>query len=383
MQIQPYTVKFAEEILLDLRERLEQTRWPDEIEGAGWEYGFPAQKLHKLVDYWRDHFDWRAIEQRINSYMNFRADVDGIGIHFIQKEGEGPQPMPLLMLHGWPSTFYEMLDLLDVLSRPASPGDDSPVSFNIILPSIPGHGFSDKPALPAFEDLKAAEVFVRLMDGLGYDRFAIHAYDLGASIAGLLCLNFPEKVIGYHTSSPGNPSPYLEKNDPLMSQAERDYLAYTEQWAREEYGYGHLLSTRPQTVAYALNDSPAGLAAWILEKWQVWTAPLGDLENYFRLDDLLATVTIYWATQTINSANRYYYEGRHTRWPERGERSTVPHGVALPATQAFERPPREYVERLFPNILQWVDLPRGGHFLALQEPHLLAETISSFFRQLS
>ena len=379
MQIRPFTIKITDEILLDLRGRLERTRWPDEIMGAGWDYGFPVEKLHHLIDYWIHQFDWRVTERRINTFPNFHAEVDGMGIHFVHQRGQGPDPMPLLILHGWPSTFYEMLDLLPLLTDPVSAGDDPQITFDVVIPSIPGHGFSDRPVQPAFEDRKSAELLVSLMQGLGYSRFGIHAYDLGASIAGLLCLDFPGQVIGYHTSSPGNPSPQLEKDGASLSPAERDYLSYLEQWSRDEYGYGHLLSTRPQTIAYALNDSPVGLAAWILEKWQVWTDPNGNLEDYYNWDDLLAIVMIYWVTQTINSANRFYYEGRHTRWPGPGEHSNVPHGVALPATQTFERPPREYVERLFPDIRQWVEMQRGGHFLALQEPHLLAEAIRSFF----
>jgi pimeloyl-ACP methyl ester carboxylesterase len=382
MHIQPYTVHVPDETLLDLQDRLARTRWPDEVEGAGWDYGFPLEKLRRLVSYWRSGFNWRSMELRINAFPNFLTDVDGMHIHFIHRRGQGPNPIPLLITHGWPSTFYEMLDLVDLLTDPASHAGDPADAFDVVVPSVPGHGFSDRPEQPGFEDRRAAGLLVKLMEGLGYSRFASHASDLGASISGLMCLDYPEKIIGYHTTSPGNPSPYIEKDDPSITRAERDYLTLKEQWSREEYGYGHLLGSRPQTIAYALNDSPAGLAAWILEKWQVWTDSHLDLEDRFNRDDLLAQVTIYWVTQTINSANRYYYEGRNTRWPGPGERALVPHGVALSATQANERPPREYVERLFPDIRQWVELPRGGHFVAMEEPGLLAGAIRSFFRLL-
>lgn len=382
MQIHPYTVHIDDKQLRDLKERLERTRWPDEVEGGGWDYGFPLEKLRDLVAYWGTTFDWRDVERKINAFPNYRVEVGGMDIHFIHQPGRGPHPMPLLIIHGWPSTFYEMLALAPLLSDPASHGGDPQDAFDIIIPSVPGHGFSSIPTHPGFEDRQAAGLLVELMQGLGYERFAVHAYDLGASITGLMCLDYPQKLIGYHTTSPGNPSPHIEKDDPALTQAERDFLAVQANWSREEAGYAHLLGTRPQTISYALNDSPAGLAAWILEKWQVWTDPHRDLEEFFEREDLLAQVSIYWFSQTTNAANRYYYEGRHTRWPGPGDHSPVPHGVALTATQPNERPPREYVERLFPDIRRWVELPRGGHFVAMEQPQILGEAISSFFRLL-
>ena len=200
---------------------------------------------------------------------------------------------------------------------------------------------------------------------------------------GLLCMDYPERLIGYHTTSPANPAPYIGPGTAEPTAAERAFLEYLERWRREEGGYAHILGTRPQTLAYGLNDSPAGLCAWIVEKWYIWTAPpSGDLETHFTKDKLLANVTIYWVTGTINSANRYYYEGRHTRWPGPMDHVRVPTGVALTATQPFERPPREYHERLFPDTRRWAELGRGGHFVALEEPELLAEHIRTFFRPL-
>jgi pimeloyl-ACP methyl ester carboxylesterase len=379
----PFAVAVPDAVLADLRERLARTRWPDEVVGAGWAYGVPLGYLKELVAYWRTGFDWRAQERRLNAVANFRAEVDGLGLHFVHQRGRGPAPLPLLLLHGYPSSVHEMLGLIPLLADPAGHGGDPADAFDVVAPSLPGHGFSDRPTQPGFEDRRVADLLVALMAGLGYDRFGAHAYDLGASVMGLLCLDHPERVVGYHTTSPGNPRPYLGPGAPPPTEAERAYLEYLDRWAGEEYGYGHLLGTRPQTVAYGLNDSPAGLAAWIVEKWWAWTAPPGgDLAAHFSADELLANVTIYWVSETINAANRFYYEGRHTRWPGPGEVARVPLGVALTATQAFERPPREYVERLFPDVRRWVELPRGGHFVALEEPALLAEQIRAFFREL-
>jgi pimeloyl-ACP methyl ester carboxylesterase len=383
MEIQPYQVQIAEETLQDLKERLRRTRWPDEVENAGWNYGIPLEVMRELMEYWRDQFDWRAQEQYINSFSNFHTSIDGSGIHFIHERGQGPKPLPLLLTHGWPSSFYDMLKLIPLLTDPANHGGEATDAFDVVVPSIPGHGFSDRPLQPGFEDYQVAKLWIKLMTGLGYERFAAHAYDLGASITGLLCLHHPEYVIGYHTTSPANPGPALAVDTPDLSEAERAYLAYEKTWYREEGGYAHILGTRPQTLAYGLNDSPIGLAAWIMEKWYAWTNPPGENRPLsFTKDELLANVTIYWLTQTINSANRFYFEGQHTPWPKPGDSVRVPLGVALTATQQFERPPREYVERLYPDIRHWVELPRGGHFVALEEPQLVAESIRTFFRPL-
>jgi pimeloyl-ACP methyl ester carboxylesterase len=247
---------------------------------------------------------------------------------------------------------------------------------------VPGHGFSDRPAQSGFNDYHVAKLWIKLMATLGYQRFAAHAHDLGASITGLLCLHHPEYVIGYHTTNPDNPGPVIAPDAPDLTDAERAYLAAKRQWVHNESGYAQIQRTRPQTLAYGLNDSPAGLAAWILEKWHVWTKQPGENGALpFTQDELLANVMIYWVTQTINSANRYYHDDEDIPFPQPGDRIHVPLGVAL-TTQPHERPPREFVERLYPDIRHWVDLPRGGHFVALEEPQLVAESIRAFFRPL-
>jgi pimeloyl-ACP methyl ester carboxylesterase len=383
MNVQSYTVAVPEITLIDLRERLSRTRWPDEAEGTGWAYGANLAFLRTLVEYWRMGFDWRATERKINSFANYRADVDDVGIHFVHEHGIGPKPIPLLLTHGWPSSFYEMLDLVPLLTDPGRHGGDPVDAFDVVVPSVPGYGFSDKPTRPGFDYRRIADLWGRLMVGLGYDRFGAHAYDIGASIMGHLLLDHPGLLIGYHTTEPANPAPYLGSGAPTLTGAERTYLALQEQWEADEGGYMAMQTTRPQTLGYGLNDSPVGLAAWIIEKWYAWTEPPnGDLMAHFSQDELLATVTLYWATETINSANRLYYERAHHPRPRRLEdRITVPTGVAL-TTQLIERIPREFADRLFVDIRRWEDLPRGGHFVALEEPELLADAIRAFFRPL-
>ncbi len=383
MDVQSFHVQVAEEALNDLHMRLLQNRWPDEIKGAGWKYGMKQSYMQELVAYWRTEFDWRAQEQKINAFANYRAEVDALSIHFIHERGHGPHPLPLLIPHGWPSSFYEVLDIIPLLTDPASYGGDPADAFDVIVPSLPGYGFSDRPTLPGMTTRKIASHLAQLMQGLGYERFTAHSYDVGASVMGHMCLDFPQHLIGYHTTEPSNPKPYFGPGAPVLSDEERLYIEYQQQWQQEEGGYDHIQRTRPQTLAYGLNDSPVGTAAWIIEKWYAWTDPANeDLERHFTKDQLLANVSIYWLTQTINSANRLYHErDAHPRIRLPEDRIAVPTGVAL-TSQRIENPPREYVQRLYTDIRRWTKLERGGHFVMLEEPQLLAEAIRTFFRPL-
>jgi pimeloyl-ACP methyl ester carboxylesterase len=382
MSAVPYTIAVDEETLRDLRERLGRTRWPDEVAGSDWDYGVSLDYLKGLVDYWRADFDWRAQEARLNQLANFQLTVDDLTMHVIHERGQGPDPLPLLITHGWPSSCYEAIELIPMLTDPARYGGDPADSFDVIVPSLPGYGFSQRPADGGMTSTRIAGMLVRLMEELGYDQFAAHAYDIGASMLSLLCIDFPDRVIAYHTTEPANAVPYLGAGSAPLTEAERDYLDLQEKWYGDEGGYDHIQATRPQTLAYGLNDSPAGLAAWIIDKWYTWTEPPGgDLGQQFTPDQLLANVTMYWATDTINSANRLYYErDHHPRIRKPDDRIRVPAGIAL-TTQAIERAPREYLERIFTDIRYWHDLGRGGHFVMLEYPELVAESLRTFFRE--
>jgi pimeloyl-ACP methyl ester carboxylesterase len=372
-----------EATLADQRRRLERERCQHEADEAGWRYGVPLAFMRQVVAYWRDAFDWRAQETAINQHASYRTTIDGLDIHFIHVRGNGPNPLPLIITHGWPSSFYEMLALIPFLTDPARFGVAESDAFDVVIPSIPGYGFSDRSTRPGFTYRDIADIWVELMERLGYPRFAAHSYDVGGSIMGMLLRRHPERVIGYHTTEPGNPAPYLGPGSRPPSAVEEAYFACQRAWRTEEAGYAAVQTSRPQTLGYGLNDSPVGLAAWILEKWQSWTdPPSGDLLQQFSLDQLLANVTIYWVTETINSANRLYYERAHHPAPVGPDEAiTVPLGVAL-TNQRIERAPREYVERLFRDIRQWRELERGGHFVALEEPELLAQSLRDFFRPL-
>ena len=381
MHIEPFQISVAQEVLDDLRQRLERTRWPDEVEHSGWRYGANLGYMKELADYWLTKFDWRAQEQRINSFANYRAVIDDLRVHFIHERGKGPNPIPLLITHGWPSSFVEMLEIIPMLTDPANHGGKASDSFGVIVPSVPGYGFSDRPLLAGMTRWRVAEIFAKLMDGLGYKKFGLHANDIGAVISGWLAWDHPEKVIGLHTMMPTFPPPSFDETQAPMSDAEKAFEALVNVWDKDEGGYNAIQSTRPQTLGYGLNDSPVGLMAWIVEKWRAWTDPNGNIEDYFSRDELLTNVMIYWITETANSANRSYYERAHdTRTLSPSDKIRVPTGVAL-TMEAVERAPRDWVQRRYADIRRWTEFTSGGHFLAAENPEMLAEEIREFFRQ--
>lgn len=381
MEIRPFTIDVPHAILDDLRARLAHTRWPDEVSGTGWEYGTNRAYMAELLDYWRMSFDWRRHERAINAFAHFRATVDGIGIHFIHERGRGPAPLPLIITHGWPGSFIEMLKIIPLLADPEAHGGDPADAFDVVAPSLPGYGFSDRlPQRDTRPSQAIAALWARLMsDGLGYRRFGAHGGDIGSGVTTRLGLRFPDQLVGIHVTAVT--PPYLGSEAPALSPAEQAYRAVVDRWDEEEGAYSHIQGTKPQTLAYGLNDSPAGLAAWIVEKFRAWSDCGGEVERRFSKDELLANVTLYWVTQTINSSIRLYYDSRHHPAPlAPGERVTVPTGVAL-TTEAVARAPREWAERTY-NVRRWTELPRGGHFTALEEPELLAQDIRAFFRPL-
>jgi pimeloyl-ACP methyl ester carboxylesterase len=378
--IEPFRIAVPEEVLRDLRERIARTRWPDEIRGSGWEHGTSLHYLRDLLDYWAHGFDWRAQETFLNSFHHFRVVVEGQGLHFLHERGRGPAPLPLLLPHGWPSSFYEMTKLVPLLTDPESHGGEAADSFDVVVPSLPGCGFSERPRDPGMHKTRMAELFADLMTAvLGYSRFGARAGDIGAGVVSLLALDYPERVAGIHLSDVYRP--YLGPGARTFTDAERRFFEEERLWAEREGAYDHIQATKPQTLGYGLADSPAGLAAWIVEKFRSWSDCGGDIERRFTKDELLTNLTIYWVTNTINSANRLYFErDRNPRPLGRDDRVRVPTAVTIfPAD--IDHPPREWAERVY-EVARWTEMPRGGHFAALEEPELLAEDIRDFFRPL-
>ena len=379
MAIRPFRVDIKEDVLTDLRERLKRTRWPDEIPGSGWDYGSNLAYVKELVDYWIEEFDWRKQEEAINGYSQYIAEVDGLDVHYIHERGKGPDPLPLLLIHGWPGSIVEFLDFIPLLTDPAAHGGDERDSFDVVAPSLPGYGFSGEPAAPGMGVNGIADVFAKLMSQIGYESYVAQGGDWGASISSRVGFSHSDKVKAIHINMILGGSPYLGPGSRPLSDAERQYIQEIGQWERDEGAYGHIQGTKPQTLAYGLNDSPAGLAAWIVEKWRSWSDCGGDIESVYTKDQILTNVTLYWVTETINASMRIYYETRKDRWRlGQGRRIEVPTAVAV-FPQELDRPVREWAERTY-NVQRWTEFPRGGHFAAMEEPHALAADMREFFR---
>ena len=382
MDIQPFKIQVSGAVLEDLRERLARTRWPDEIPGSDWDYGSDLAYIKELAEYWRTGFDWRAQERSINAFAQFRATIGGLGIHFIHERGKETNSLPLVITHGWPGSLFEMLKIIPLLTDPVSHGADPIDSFDVVAISQPGMGFSSPTTQQRMNDWRIANVWAQLMtEGLGYGRFGAHGADGGAGVTSRLGYIYPEQVIGIHITSVGGASPYIGSGARPLSRRERGFLEEKERWRSAEGGYAHIQGTKPQTLSYGLNDSPAGLAAWIVEKTRSLSDRDGDVEWRFSKDELLTNITIYWVTQTINSSSRLFYEDHYSPWVlSKGERVRVQCAVALFAKEMLH-PPREWVERSH-NVQRWTEMPRGGHFPWLEEPELLAEDLRAFFRPL-
>lgn len=383
MDMVPWQIEYDPEVMEDLRERLSRTRWPGTM-GEGWEYGTNQEYLQGLTAYWTRGFDWKAQVERLNRLPHFRAVIDGIGIHFVHQRGKGPQPLPLIITHGWPGSFYEMLKLIPRLADPASFGGDPADAFDVVVPSLPGYGFSDPPRARGLDPEQIAGLWRHLMvDGLGYDRFGAQGGDWGASVSTRLALLAPQQLVGVHLNYlPGSYRPYLRPGAERLTQAEALFLEGCQEWDEAEGGYAHIQRTKPQTVAYGLHDSPVGLLAWIVEKLRSWSDCDGELERRWNRDELLTAVMLYWTTGAIGSSMRLYRDAaRKPLWFGDGEGVRVPCGMAVFPAETPANPPREWVERCY-DIRHWTEMPRGGHFPAWEEPELLARDIRDFFRTL-
>jgi pimeloyl-ACP methyl ester carboxylesterase len=376
LRIAPFEVVVAEQA------RIRNTRWPDSSPAAPWSQGTDLGWLQKLMDYWAGEFDWRAQERRLAQFPHFRVALDGARIHFVHVRARHGRGIPLILTHGWPSAFLEYLPLVPLLTDPVGHGIDGP-AFDLVLPSLPGYGFSERPARTGVNYRYVATLWHRLMMELGYDRYGSGGGDFGAGVATLMALDRPDSIIGIHLSNL-ELGPYTGPGSRVLSPAEEAYVETSDRWWQSEGGYKAIQSTRPQTLGYALNDSPAGLAAWIAEKWRAWSDCGGNLDERISRDALLTLVTLYWVTGTITSSMRDYFDNRWhgiTLGPDDMVRS--PTAIANFTSQyAFEGdPPREWAERLY-NVQRWSPMPRGGHFAPMEEPEALARDIAAFFATL-
>ncbi|AND70493.1 multidrug MFS transporter [Dyella thiooxydans] len=382
MNLRDFKINIPDESIEDLSRRLRATRWPAAMDADQWDDGASLTFMRRLVEHWSDRFDWRAQEARLNRLPQYMATVDGQDLHFIHQPGNGPSPMPLVLTHGWPGSFIEMERVIPLLADPGAHGGDPADAFHVVVPSLPGFGFSAPPASPGMSAFSIAGWWVKLMNGLGYERFAAQGGDIGAGVSTWLARCFPERVIGVHVNYiPGSYRPPLGPGSPPVTTQEQAYLDTAAAWSSSEGAYAAEQATKPQTLAYAMTDSPAGLAAWIVEKFRAWSDCDGDVERVFTMDELLTDVSIYWFGRMLDASFRIYKENRLRPLTfEASERLATPLGVA-----AFPRelptPPRSWVERVF-NVQRWTSMPRGGHFAALEQPQLLVEDVRAFFRPL-
>jgi pimeloyl-ACP methyl ester carboxylesterase len=380
--VEPFSVAVDAAVLDDLRARIRATRLPEAAPGKPWAQGTDRDWLEGLLAYWAGEFDWQAAEQELNRFAHYRARIGDATVHFVHERARHGRGIPLVLGHGWPSCFAELLPLVPLLTDPAGHGIGGP-SFDVVIPSLPGYGFSPRPGVAGGVTYRyAARLWHELMRGLGYARYAAGGGDFGCGIATFMALDDPGPLIGLHLTGL-ELTPYTGPGSRPLSAAERAYLEQAGRWEQAEAGYYATQSTRPQTLGYALNDSPAGLAAWICEKWRSWSDCRGDLESRFSKNFLLTIVTLYWVTSTITSSMRDYYDNR--RWqgePRLGPADTVrvPTAVAVfPNMLVPEgQPPREWAERLY-DIHRWTVMPSGGHFAPAEEPELLARDIAAFF----
>jgi pimeloyl-ACP methyl ester carboxylesterase len=379
--ITPFRVDVSDEQLADLHARLDRTRLPGGVAGAGWGYGTEPGFLADLVAYWRSGYDWRAAERGLNAIPQFTAEVERHPLHFVHVRGRGPDPLPLVFCHGWPGSFWEVHKVLGPLTDPAAHGGDPADAFDVIAPSLPGYGFSPDPGEPGMHPGRMAELIAGLTtDVLGYRRFGLQGGDWGSLVTSRLAYAHPDRVVGLHLTMAGI-RPTTGEGAPPLTEAEQAFLATMRRWHAWEGGYQDIQGTKPQSLAYALTDSPAGLAAWIVEKFRAWSDCDGNLTSVLTMDELLTNIMVYWVSGCIGSSMRLYFESRRDGWRlPVGERIEVPTGLArFPAE--LSQPPREWVERAY-RVERWTEFPRGGHFAAMEQPVALVAGVREFFRPL-
>lgn len=373
----PFTLHVPDAEIADLRTRLALTRLPDQAPDAPWAYGADRAYMRELVRYWHDHFNWRAQEAALNAYPQFKVPLHDIDLHYIKVEGKGPNPMPLLLMHGWPGSVFEFIDIIPRLTDPARFGGKAEDAFTVIAPSLPGYGLSFAPNQKRFSVEEMADCLNDLMvKVLGYDRYGAQGGDYGAIISSRLGYAHKANLLGIHINLLS-----VRRDRPLADDASPEDRKYHEElnaWLKEETGYQWIQGTRPQTLAYGLTDSPAGLAAWISEKFRAWSDCDGVIENAIDRDRMLGSIALYWFTGAIGSSFWPYYARMHGPWPVPEGGVTVPTGYAAFPKEII-RPTRTAAARTYTDIRRWTEMPRGGHFAAMEQPTALTDEIRAFF----
>jgi len=382
--ITPFEIVVPDAAISDLKTRLQNTRLPDQISETTWEYGTDKTYLTELIDYWENEFDWKEQERTLNEFDHFKTEIDEIEMHFIHQRSEHPDAIPLMIVHGWPGSISEFSKIIDPLVDPVAYGGSASDAFHVITPSLPGFGFSSSPTQPGYSPEKIAHILAALMEKIGYQRYAIAGGDWGAIINRYLAFNYPDRLIGLHSNMmlAGPPTDREQRAD--VTQAEETARAARGAYMQNERAYQQIQGSKPQTLGYGLNDSPTGLAAWIVEKFHGWTdmpqGATGYLDNHFTKDELLTNIAIYWFTGTITSSTRIYYENSKTPIETPLGFINVPTGAAIFPAEIFVTP-RAWAEAAY-DLRHWSVMSEGGHFAALEKPDLYLNDLQIFFRLL-
>ena len=382
--ITPFEIVVPDAAINDLKTRLQNTRLPDQISETTWEYGTDKTYLTELIYYWENEFDWREQERTLNEFDHFKTQIDEIEMHFIHQRSEHSDAIPLMIVHGWPGSISEFSKIIDPLIDPVAYGGSASDAFHVITPSLPGFGFSSAPTQPGYSPEKIAHILAALMEKIGYQRYAIAGGDWGAIINRYLAFNYPDRLIGLHSNMmlAGPPTDREQRAD--VTQAEETARAARGAYMQNERAYQQIQGSKPQTLGYGLNDSPAGLAAWIVEKFHGWTdmpqGATGYLDNHFTKDELLTNIAIYWFTGTITSSTRIYYENSKTPIETTLGYINVPTGAAIFPAEIFVTP-RAWAESAY-DLRHWSVMTEGGHFAALEKPDLYLNDLQIFFRLL-
>jgi pimeloyl-ACP methyl ester carboxylesterase len=369
---QPFTISVPDDAIDDLHQRLRHTRWPDTVTDSGWTYGLDLDWMRSIVDYWLHQYDWRAQQRTLNELPHHVATIDGFRIHYLHFRSQHPNAVPLVITHGWPGSFLELLKVAPMLAESASD------PFHVVIPSLPGFGFSERPSAPGMNTFRTAELWVELMGELGYRRFVAQGGDIGANVSSVMAWKHPESVLALHLNYiPGLYRPWVDEATQPLRPEELAFKQRAQTWYDEKGGYWHVQATQPQTLGFSLNDSPVGLAAWLIDKYRDWADCDGVVERRFSRDELLTHVSLYWFTETIASSCRMYLESLRAPLAFRRDE-----GIAVPCAVlhlAKEAPmaPRAWAERAY-NVVRWTEKPKGGHFAAWEEPEVLATDVREF-----
>ena len=377
-EIKPFKVSVPQAAIDDLKQRLKNARWPDKETVSDWSQGVPLDKAKKLISYWAGKYDWRRFEKQINAYPQFRTEIDGLGIHFIHAKSKHPGALPIILTHGWPGSVVEFLKVIGPLTDPTAHGGTAADAFDVVIPSQPGFGFSDKPSAESWNVVRTAKAWGVLMKRLGYDKWVAQGGDWGSGVTHALGHVRPEGLVAAHVNWP---LVFPDKIPEDPTPEEKAAMDAAMKFANDQFGYFKEQATRPQTIGYALADSPVGQATWIYEKFQAWTDNRGEPEDALTIDEMLDDISLYWFTDTAASSARIYWENARNDGGFDAGRIELPMAATIFPKEIY-RAPKAWAEAHWPNLIYWNEVDKGGHFAALEQPHLFSEEMRKAFKSI-